>query len=140
MKEILHRAMQIPFAMYDAVLKYVRVIGMGVEDLFFSFWPRKCQREMLCCLCAKDKNEYPLMTQRVLGLRKPGSSPGTWYNAWVAININGKITVCRFHDRLDYTSTKYTWHEVLKEKHSLENHGWERMSRDDIRKTAGNIE
>nr|QBK86613.1 MAG: hypothetical protein LCMAC102_04090 [Marseillevirus LCMAC102] len=136
MKKFWDQVIQIPFALYNAVLEYIRVIGMGAEDLFFWIWERDCQREMLCHLCAEDNKKFPLTTERILGLRKPGSEG--WNDAWVVVkDTNGKITVAEFQNHLDFTSTKYTWHQVLEDKQVFERYGWEIMSQDDIRQIAG---
>lgn len=80
----------------------------------------------------------PMNEDTILGLRKPGTEEGTWTGAWVAgKDENGKVVAAVFEDNMDYIANDLAWKLVISQKNKFEEDGWQPMTREDIRKTAG---
>jgi hypothetical protein len=88
-----------------------------------------------CTFCCTSRRE-----PKQMGLRKPGTEPGTWKGAWVACrDEKGKVVTAIFEDNMDFIGPQNTsWKQAMEQKTKLqEDEGWEPMTREDIRKTAG---
>jgi hypothetical protein len=81
----------------------------------------------------KEKKE-----KKVVGLRKPNTSVGTWTGAYVAgIDSDDNIIAAFFEDSKDWIGHPASWREVEETLADLAQKGWTPMTREDLCLTAG---
>ena len=82
-------------------------------------------------ICTKIPDHDPI------GYRKPGTEPGGWTGAYIAVARKGSITVAFFENSIDYIGYPKKWKEVENHVNELIEDGWIEMTPEDIKQTSG---